>query len=183
MAEPEKLRLKIPINDHDHVMGPMNASVTVVNYGDYECPDCHRRHRAIQKVIDELGDTVRFAYRHFPLVKVHPNALRAAEAAEAAAAQNKFWEMHRLLYLHPDKLADKDLRRYAQEIGLDLGRFDREMANSIYSDQILKDYYNSLVYGISGTPTTFINGVLHAMSSTELIAIVRTILQQQLGKQ
>ncbi|HXQ38968.1 MAG TPA: thioredoxin domain-containing protein, partial [Anaerolineales bacterium] len=173
------MKLPIPVNEHDHAIGPTDASIIVVNYGDYECPDCHRRHRAVQRVIDELLSSVRFVYRHFPLVKTHPNALRAAEAAEAAAAQNKFWEMHRLLYDRPDKLSLHDLRKYAHKIGLDIDRFDREMDSGTYRDQILKDFYNSLNYGISGTPTTFINGELYAMSGVELLDVVKATLQAQ----
>ena len=169
--------LAIPVNDRDHTLGPPNASVIIVNYGDYQCPDCHRRHREIQKVIDELRDRVRFVYRHFPLVRAHPDALRAAEAAEAASAQGKFWEMHRHLYLRPNKLGDNDLRHYANQIGLDVKRFDTEMQSGTYKDFVLKDYHNSIIYGISGSPTTFINGELHADTSTELIAIVRAILK------
>ena len=176
-----ELKLPVPVNEDDHALGPANATVTVVNYGDYQCPDCHRRHKEIQKMIDELTDSVRFVYRHFPLVKSHPRALKAAEAAESAAAQGKFWEMHRLLYLSPDKLEDKDLRRHAHKIGLDLERFDREMTNSTYADRIMKDYYNNIIYGISGTPTTFINGTLYAMGGTQLLATVKTILKSGLA--
>jgi protein-disulfide isomerase len=122
---------------------------------------------------------VRLVHRHFPLVKTHPRALRAAEAAEAAAAQGKFWEMHRRLYLRPDKLRDRDLRRHAKEIGLDLERFDREMAGGIYSDQILNDFNFSLNHGITGTPTTFINGVLYAKSGVELVGAVKAIVEEQ----
>jgi protein-disulfide isomerase len=172
-----ELKLPVAVNENDHALGPGSANVTVVNYGDYQCPDCHRRHKEIQKMVDELADRVRFVYRHFPLVKTHPRALKAAEAAEAAAAQGKFWEMHRLLYLSPDKLDDKDLRRNAHKIGLDLDRFDSEMTGSTYSDGIMKDYYNSLINGISGTPTTFINGTLYAMDGTELLTTVKTILK------
>jgi len=171
----ERITLPIPVNDHDHVMGPLNASVVVVNYGDYECPDCRKRHREVDKLIEELRDTVRFVYRHFPLVNVHPNALRAAEAAEAAGAQDKFWEMHRLLYLYPDKLEQRDLHKHANQIGLDVERFDHEMASSAYADQILKDRYFSLIHGITGTPTTFINDVRYAMSGDELITTIRRI--------
>lgn len=172
----ETLKLVVPVDERDHTLGPADASVTVVNYGDYQCPDCHRRHKEIQRMIDELTDSVRFVYRHFPLIKTHPRALKAAEAAESAAAQGKFWEMHRLLYLSPDKLDDKDLRRHAHKIGLELERFDREMASSMYADRIMKDYYNSLVSGISGTPTTFINSTLYAMGGTQLLATVKAMV-------
>lgn len=173
MSATESEKLWLRINEGDHVIGPSNASVTVVNYGDYQCFDCHQRHRTVQKMIDELLGTVRFAYRHFPLFNVHPRALLAAEAAEAAAAQGKFWEMHRRLYLDPEKLEDRHLRHYAHAIGLDVERFDQEMANHTYADRILKDYYDSINNGITGTPTTFINGELYAISGVELIAAVK----------
>ena len=172
----ETLKLVVPVDERDHTLGPADASVTVVNYGDYQCPDCHRSHKEIQRMIDELTDSVRFVYRHFPLIKTHPRALKAAEAAESAGAQGKFWEMHRLLYLSPDKLDDKDLRRHAHKIGLELERFDREMASSMYADRIMKDYYNSLVSGISGTPTTFINSTPYAMGGTQLLATVKAMV-------
>ena len=174
-----ELRLPVPVNENDHVLGPANATVIVVNYGDYQCPDCHTRHKEIQKMIDQLADSVRFVYRHFPLVKTHPRALKAAEAAQAAASQGKFWEMHRLLYLHPDKLEDKDLHRHAHKIGLDLETFDREMLSSTYADKIMKDYYDSLINGISGTPTTFINGTLYPMGGVQLLATVKIMLKEQ----
>ena len=173
------MNLLVPINESDHVIGPPDAPVSVINYGDYQCPDCHQRHRAVEKMFNELVNSVRFAYRHFPLVNVHPHALRAAEAAEAAAAQGKFWEMHRLLYVQPDKLEDRHLRRYAREIGLDLDRFDRELVGGVYTDQVLKDYYNSMIHGITGAPTTFINGELYAMSGVELLLEVKSIIEQQ----
>ena len=158
---------------------PTSARVTVVNYGDYQCPGCQKTHRSTEKMARELLDKVRLVHRHFPLLKTHTRALRAAEAAEAAAAQGKFWEMHRLLYLRPNKLGDRNLRRYGNEVGLDLERFDREMAGSIYSDQILKDFHFSLNHGITGTPTTFINGVLYSKSGVELVATVKAIVEEQ----
>jgi protein-disulfide isomerase len=173
------MNLITSVNERDHVFGPSDAAVTVVNYGDYECPDCHKRHRAVDKLIAELRHAVRFVYRHFPLVHVHPRALRAAEAAEAAAAQGKFWEMHRRLYLRPDKLGERDLRRHAQEIGLALDRFDQEMKSNAYAERIMKDRYDSIVHGITGTPTTFINGVHYPLSSGELLATVKTMLAEQ----
>ena len=179
MIELKTVTLAVQVNEHDHVMGPTNARVTVVNYGDYQCPGCQQTHRSTENMTRELRDRVRLIYRHFPLVKTHPHALRAAEAAEEAAAQGKFWEMHRLLYLRPDKLGDRDLRRHAKEIGLDLERFDREMAGASYSDQILKNSYFSVIHGITGTRTTFINGVRYAMSGVELVAAVKAIVEKQ----
>src|SRR5260370_917043 len=182
MNEAASATLAVPVNERDHVMGPPNAPVTVVNYGDYQCPGCQKTHRSTEKLARELLDRVRLVHRHFPLVKSHPRALRAAEAAEAAAAQGKFWEMHRLLYLHPDKLGDRDLHRYGNEVGLDLERFDREMASGIYADRILKELYFSLNHGITGTPTTFINGVRYAQSGVELVATVKAIVEEQVAK-
>ena len=173
------MSLLIPVNERDHVIGPANAPIVVVNYGDYQCPDCHRRHREVEKMFDQMVNAVRFVYRHFPLIKVHPRALRAAEAAEAAAAQDRFWEMHRHLYTQPDKLEDRHLHRYAREVGLDVDRFDREMAAGTYSDRILNDYHNSVIYGITGAPTTFINGELYAMSGADLLSTVKTMLKIQ----
>jgi len=179
MTEATTMKLAIPVTERDHVIGPSGASITVVNYGDYQSPGSGKRHREIQKIVDELRSAVRFVYRHFPLVKVHPDALSAAGAAEAAAAQGKFWEMHRRLYRRPDKLGDRHLRRHAREIGLDLDKFDREMASRTYADQIMKDYYNSLIAGISGAPTTFINGNLYAITGVDLLEAVRGILKDQ----
>jgi protein-disulfide isomerase len=181
MSQTDSIMLAVPVNERDHMMGPTNASVTVVNYGDYQCPGCQQMHRSTEKMARELLDSVRLVHRHFPLVKNHPHALRAAEAAEAAAAQGKFWEMHRLLYLHPDKLEDRALRRYGNEVGLDLERFDREMASGIYADQVLKDFHYSLNHGITGTPTTFINGVRYAMSAVELVMAVKACLNEREG--
>ncbi len=182
MSEAATATLAVPVNERDHVMGPANAPVIVVNYGDYQCPGCQQRHRSTEKMARELLDSVRLVHRHFPLVKSHPHALRAAEAAEAAASQGKFWEMHRLLFLRPDKLRDRDLRGYAKEIRLDLETFDREMASGIYADRILKDFYFSLNHGITGTPTTFINGVRYAQSGVELVATVKAIVEEQVAK-
>jgi len=177
MIDTKTIKLAIPVNEHDHMIGPSDASITVVHYGDYQSPDSGKRHREIQKIIDELRSAVRFVYRHFPLLKVHPDALPAAEAAEAAGAQGKFWEMHSLLYLRPDKLGHRDLRRHAREIGLDLERFDREMRTGTYAEEILKDYYHSIVNGIAGAPTTFINDVFYPMGGDELLATVKTMLK------
>jgi formate-nitrite transporter family protein len=179
----QNLTLSVPINEGDHVIGPAEPSVVVVTYGDYESSDCQRREREVVRVFDELLKSVRYVYRHFPLITVHPRALRAAEAAEAAAAQEKFWEMHRLLYFHSSTLSDHDLRKNARKIGLDLKQFDQDMESSTYATQILKDYSNSLVHGITGAPTTFVNGVLYAMSGIDLIDHIKALLKQQTNSQ
>ena len=169
------MNLITPVNEKDHAIGPTDARVTVVMYGDYECPDCQRTHRANEKMFDQLVNRMRFVYRHFPLIKVHPRALRAAEAAEAAAAQGYFWEMHRRLYAHPDKLSDKDLHHHAREVGLDLNRFDQEISSSTYADQILKEYHNSIIFGITGTPTIFVNNELYTIN-VPLLETVKSLL-------
>lgn len=175
MVEKEKFRLPVPISPADHAAGPEDAAVTVVKYGDYESPDCQKSHRAIEKMFNELIHRVRFVYRHFPLINTHLHALRAAEAAEAAAAQGKFWEMNRELYLNPGRLSDHDLRRHAERVGLDMKRYDREMDEHAYTEQITKGYRQSLMLGISGTPTIFVNDVLCAQTGTELVETVRAL--------
>lgn len=173
----ETQKLSIPISEDDHTIGPVNASVTVVTYGDYESPDCNKSHRQVERMFDDLLRSVQFVYRHFPLIRVHPRALIAAEAAEAAGAQGKFWEMHRLLYCSSTRLSDSELRHFAGKIGLDKERFDRDLESHLYRDRILKDYYNCIVNGISGAPTTFINGVLYPMSTEKLVAAIKEIVK------
>lgn len=179
----EEIRLPIPVNERDHMTGTPNARVTVVKYGDYESPNSQRTHQAIEKMVRQLLDRVRLVYRHFPLVNNHPHALRAAEAAEAAAAQGKFWEMNNLLYLNPAKLEDKDLRKYAKKIGLNLERFDHEMASARYAEQILKDRYFSINHGITGTPTIFVNGLLYPMSGVKLVEAVKSLIDVDSSKE
>ncbi len=126
-------------------------------------------------MFNALLHRVRFVNRHVPLINTHPHALRAAEAAGAAAAQGKFWEMNRELYMNPNHLSDHDLRRHAQKVGLDMKRYDREMDDHAYTEQITKSYYQSVMQGISGTPTIFVNGVLCARTGTELVETVRAL--------
>jgi protein-disulfide isomerase len=167
------ISLAVPVNERDHVLGAPNAPVTVVQYGDYESPDCRKVHQAIERMIQPLLNKVRLVYRHFPVVDVHPHALRAAEAAEAAAAQDKFWEMHTLLYLNTESLKDNDLYEYAKKIALDLERFDSEMGSSVYVWQILKDRDLSITNGISGAPTFFVNDRLWAMIALDLVDAIK----------
>ncbi len=145
----------------DHIRGPDRAPVTLLEYGDYECPYCGRAEPIIRELLDSFGDDVRYVWRHLPLNDVHPNAQMAAEAAEAAAAQGDFWEMHDLLLAHQEALSDQDLTGYARELGLDLGRFWEELRRRRYADRVAEDVASADASGVAGTPTFFINGRRH----------------------
>jgi protein-disulfide isomerase len=172
------ISLPVPVNEQDHVIGMPNSAVTVVEYGDYESLDCRKMHQATEKIIRALLDRVRLVYRHLPLVKVHPHALRGAEAAEAAAAQGKFWEMHSLLYLNPGRLKDNDLRAHAKSLRLDLERFEREMDRGVYAMQILRDRDLSVANGIQSAPTFFVNDRLWVMTGLDLAAAVKDLAER-----
>lgn len=151
-------RLAQPVTSADHSRGPDSAPVTLVEYGDFECPNCGEAYPILQELLRRLDGSVRFVYRNFPLSQSHPHAEEAAEAAEAAAAQGKFWQMHNLLFEHQDALTRHDLRRYAAEIGLDLARFDHEMAEHRYAEDVQEDFRSGVRSDVNGTPTFFING-------------------------
>jgi protein-disulfide isomerase len=145
----------------DHVRGEAGAPV-ILEYGDYECPYSRQAFRAIERVERELSGHVRFAFRHFPLTQIHPHALAASVAAEAAARQERFWEMHSLLFHRQKALEDDDLRTYAREVGLDLERFDRDRADDDVLARIARDVDSGEATGVvRGTPTIFIDGVLY----------------------
>ena len=145
----------------DHVRGPA-ADPVVLEYGDYECPYSRAAFRAIEHVEHALGGRVRFAFRHFPLVEIHPHALAAAMAAEAAALQGRFWEMHERLFHHQHALEDDDLRAHAREIGLDIPRFERERHGSETLVRVERDRASGEATGqVQGTPTLFVDGVVH----------------------
>jgi protein-disulfide isomerase len=134
----------------------------ILEYGDYECPYSRQADREIERVERRLGDRVRFAFRHFPLTGIHPHALAAAAAAEAAALQDRFWEMHNLLFRHQSALQGADLRRYAAELKLDVAQFDRDRASASVMRRVGRDVESGLASGqVTGTPTLFIDGVRH----------------------
>ncbi len=160
MANTEIVRLKNAINEHDHVAGPQSAPVTMVEYGNFECIHCGRAYPEIKKVRKFLGDSLRFVFRHFPNAQTHPHSLRAAEAAESAGAQKKFWEMHDELFTHQQALEDRDLSHYAKRIGLEAERFARDMAENTFLKQIEADFDRSTFdEHVTGTPTFYINDV------------------------
>jgi len=153
--------LKPPVGPKDHMQGPPDAPVTLVEYGDYECPYCGEAYVVVKALQERLGDQMCFVFRNFPLTQAHPHAEEAAEAAEAAGAQGKFWEMHDLLYENQDALEPEDLVKYARALRLELPRFVREMKDHIYGERVREDFRSGVRSGVNGTPTFFINGVRH----------------------
>jgi diadenylate cyclase len=148
-----------PIGTRDHARGPKDAPVTLLKYGDYECPYCGEAHPVLKELQERVGQQVRFVFRHFPLDSAHPRARRAAQAAEAAASQGRFWEMHDLLYERQGELGEEDLMGYAAELGLDLRRFEEDLANDHHAWRIEEDRLGGDRAGVRGTPTLFVNGV------------------------
>ena len=141
--------------------GPDDAPVTLVEYGDFECTYCGQAEAVIRELLTSYGDDVRYVWRHLPLNDVHPNAQLASEAAEAAAAQGKFWEMYDILLSHQDELSPRDLARYAEELELDVERFRDELRRRQYAARVSEDVSSADESGVSGTPTFFINGRRH----------------------
>jgi Na+/H+ antiporter NhaA len=167
--------LAVPVDpEHDHVRGPAEAPVTLVEYGDLECPYCGQAEPAIRELLAAFGD-LRYVWRHLPLADVHPHSELAAEASESAAEQGKFWEMHDVLLLHQDALEKRDLVGYAAELGLDLERFEDDLHKRAHSGRIAEDVDSADLSGVSGTPTFFLNGRRHygAYDIESLTAAVR----------
>ncbi len=145
----------------DHVRGPAGARL-IIEYGDYECPYSRQAYRTIERVEAELSGAVRFAFRHFPLTEIHPHALAASLAAEAAALQHRFWEMHDLLFHRQKALEDEDLRRCGVELELNVGRFDTDRRSEPVLDRVERDFRSGIESGeVLGTPTLFIDGVVY----------------------
>jgi protein-disulfide isomerase len=140
------------------VQGDPHARIELVEYGDYECPYCGQAYLSVKAVQEALGDDLKFVFRNFPLAQVHPRALPAAQAAEAAALQGKFWEMHDILFEHQDMLESAHLFRDAELLGLDLDRFARDFESQAVADKIRADFLSGARSGVNGTPTFFVNG-------------------------
>jgi protein-disulfide isomerase len=157
---PQAFRLTEPLSPADHVIGPDHAPVTVVEYGDFECPHCKQATGTVKLTLAGFPERVRFAFRPFPLEGVHPHALRAAEAAECAGGQGRFWEMHDLLFEKQPHLAPRQLFEYAHTIGLDVARFTAEMDDEVYLQRVRENQASGDASGVRGTPTFFVNGAL-----------------------
>ena len=154
------MSLRLPVGSRDHLLGNPRARIQLVEYGDFECPYCGRAEPAVRELLSDFGD-VQYVWRHLPLTDVHPRAQVAAEAAEAAAEQGKFWEMHDQLLAHQDALRLDDLTRYAEETGLDVQRFEEDLHRHAGVARIEEDVDSADLSGVSGTPTFFINGRRH----------------------
>lgn len=161
MEPADNTQLLLPIHDGDHVHGPSSASFTLVEYGDYECPDCGRLFWIIRDLQKELGDRLRVVYRHYPLSGIHPHAQEAAEAAEASGVQGRFWEMHDLLFENQHELNRKNLIAYAENLNLDVERFRSDLKAKTYDQRVRDDFRRGVQNGVYHTPGLFLNGVRH----------------------
>ena len=149
--------LAVPVGSADHILGPEHAAVTVVEYGDFQCPNCKQAAPAVKLLLQRFHGRMRFVYRHFPLEEVHPDALHAALAAETAAAQGKFWPMHDLLFGNQAHLKPPALRRYAEHLELDMVRYDAEMADQLHLRRVREHQESGARSGVRGTPGFFVN--------------------------
>jgi protein-disulfide isomerase len=157
--------LRPGVSDDDHILGPDDAAVTLVEYGDFQCPHCARAHRVLPRVLKRMGDRVRFVFRHFPLAESHPNAMHAAAAAESVAAQageDGFWRMHDLMYDHQrdgdDSLDDAHLVHYSGQAGADPAAVALDLAGDTYEPVVKASFMTGVRSGVNGTPTFFVNG-------------------------
>jgi len=154
-------QLTLPVAERDHIQGSATAPITLVEYGDYECPYCGQAYPIVKELQQRLGKRLRFVFRNFPLNTMHPHAEHAAEAAEAAGAQGKFWEMHDALYENQEALADGNLIQYAAALNLDPSQFKTELTKHAHAARVREDFLSGVRSGVNGTPTFFINGVRH----------------------
>ena len=156
----DPFKLAVPIDRTDHVLGPGDARVAIVEYGDFECPTCAQAYHAAKIILPRFHGRVRFVFRHFPIPEAHPHAELAAEAAEAAGAQHRFWAMHDLLFENQTHLKPRHLRAYARRIGLDLERFDYELGDQVYRQRVNEQVDGGRRSGVRGTPTFFVDGAI-----------------------
>ena len=153
--------LALAVGPRDHIQGDPDALVKLVEYGDYECPYCGEAYLVVKELQRRLGDDLCFVFRNFPLSNIHEHAQEAAEAAEAAATQQRFWEMHDYLYEHQNSLEAEDLVGYAKLLALDVRRFTEELVTHVHAERVREDFLGGVRSGVNGTPTFYINGVRH----------------------
>src|SRR6267378_1402793 len=172
--------LSVPVNERDHVQGPEDAPVTLVEYGDFECPYCAAAYLIVKKIQEVMGAQLRFVFRHFPLTQIHPHAEGAAEASEAAGAQGQFWQMHDLLFENQRALDAMHLPGYAEELNLDSRRFVRELEERVYQPRVREDFMSGVRSGVNGTTAFFINGVRYdgAWDLVPLLEALESVSQE-----
>src|SRR5437899_242139 len=149
--------LAVPVSERDHIRGNNHAPITLLEYGDHECPYCGAAYLIVEQLRADLSDVMRFVFRHFPLTQTHPHAESTAEAAEAAGPAGKFWEMHDILFTHQDALDIADLIRYAEKLRLDVKWFRRALETGMFAKRVREDVISGALSGVNGTPTFFIN--------------------------
>ncbi len=165
--------LKPAVSAKDHVQGPVNAPVALVEYGDYECSHCGVAYSVIRRIQQAMGEQLKFVFRNFPLSEIHPNAMNAAVASEAAAGQGKFWEMHDYLFQHQSWLDDASLVRYAAHLGLDVDRFILDFESPDLIEKVENDFESGVRSGVNGTPSFYVNGEKYTGSWDEAALLER----------
>jgi protein-disulfide isomerase len=171
--------LALPVEAGDHATGAADAPVTLVEYGDYECPWCARVYPIVKRIQQTMSDSVRVVFRHFPRNSIHPHSGIAAQAAEAAAAQGRFWPMHEMLFENQDELAEVDLAKYALRLGLEVYKFQADIAADRYAAKVRRDYDSAVASGVKKTPTLFINGIRYE-GALEYDALVAALLSARI---
>jgi protein-disulfide isomerase len=166
-------QLRPAVSAEDHTRGAKSPQLSIVEYGDFQCPYCGDAEPIVAEIMDQFGEAIALSFRNFPLKDVHEFAVGAALAAEAAAEQGKYWEMHELLFDHQDRLNPEDLRDYAQQLGLDLNAFEKAMASTKLADRISSDFESGARSGVNGTPTFFVNGTRFDGGAADLYALIK----------
>ena len=171
--------LRFPLNERDHVVGPADAPVTLVKYGDYQCPHCQAAWPQVELVLRHFGQDLRYAYRHFPISTLHPLAKPAAECAEFAGAHDLFWEMHSAIYANGHQLSGATLFALAKELGLDSAELGQALEQGTYAPKVEADFLGGIRSGVNGTPCFFVNGVRHdgSYAAADLAAAIEAAQQ------
>jgi len=162
-------KLKPPISNKDHIQGNPEASVELVEYGDYQCPYCGQAYPVIKSIQAKMGDKLKFVFRNFPLSEIHQRAAYAAVAAEAAGFQDKFWEMHDILFENQRNLQDEDLIKYAEQLNLNMKKFQEDFRNREYREKVESDFESGVRSGVNATPSFFINGAKYEGSLENMV--------------
>src|SRR5438270_7159413 len=175
MATQSHYRLSEPLSARDHIRGRRSAAISLVEYGDFECPYCRAAEPIVAGLREALGDQLSVTFRHFPMTEVHPHGQHAAEIAEAAAAQGKFWEMHDILFANQHALDDASLLQYVADLGLDAERVRRELASHEHAGHVAEDRASGLASGVRGTPSFYIDGARYegSVALRQMLAVIR----------